>query len=77
MICLICRQAEIVAGLTSVNFERGEFRLVVNKVPARICPACGEAYVDEKIAVQLLQVAEEASRVGVLECVVEYNAASV
>lgn len=75
MICLICRKGEIVAGLTSVNFERGEFRLVVNNVPARICPGCGEAYVDEKIAVQLLQVAEETSRAGVLECVVEYNAA--
>ena len=75
MICLICRQTEIVAGLTSVNFERGEFRMVVNKVPARICPGCGEAYVDEKTAVQLLQDAEETSRAGVLDCVVEYNAA--
>jgi YgiT-type zinc finger domain-containing protein len=75
MICLICRQTEVVAGLTSVNFERGEFRLVVNKVPARICPGCGEVYVDEKTAVQLLQYAEEISGTGVLESVVEYNAA--
>lgn len=73
MICLICRQAGIIDGLTSVHFERGEYRLVVNSVPARVCPSCGEAYVDEEIAVQLLQNAEEMSKAGMLEVVSEYS----
>jgi YgiT-type zinc finger domain-containing protein len=77
MICLICRQVEIVDGLTSVRFERGEFRLVVNGVPARVCPSCGEAYVDEEIAVQLLRDAEEMCRAGMLEVVSEYSALSL
>jgi len=73
MICLICRQAEIVGGLTSVNFERGELKLTVNNVPARVCPGCGEAYVDEDVAVRLLRDAEEMSAAGMMEGVVEYN----
>ena len=73
MICLICRQVETVAGLTSVTFERGEVRLVVNHVPARICPSCGEAYVEEDVAVQLLREAEEMSVAGILDNVVEYK----
>jgi len=72
MICLICRQAEIVDAQTSVHFERGELRLVVNNVPARVCPSCGEAYVDEDVALQLLQEAEEMSDAGELEVVMEF-----
>jgi len=71
--CLICRQAEIIDGLTSVNFERGEMRLVVNNVPARVCPRCGEAYVGAEVTMQLLQDAEEMSKAGILDGVIEYN----
>ena len=73
MICLICRQAEIVDGLTSVTFERGETKLVVNKVPARVCPSCGEAYVDEEVAVQLLRDVEQMSKMGMLDVILEFK----
>ena len=72
MICLICRQAETVDGLTSVSFERDEMRLVVKDVPARVCPGCGEAYVEEDVAVRLLQEAEEVSNIGVTDDAIEY-----
>jgi YgiT-type zinc finger domain-containing protein len=74
MICLICRQAEIVDGFTSVKFERGEIRLMVNKVPARVCPSCGEAYVAEAVAVKLLQDANDMSKAGMIQDVIEYPA---
>ena len=73
MICLICRQAETVNGITSVHFERGEIRLVVNHVPARVCPSCGEAYVEEDVAVGLLLKAETMSAAGEMDGEVEYN----
>ena len=73
MICLICRQAELIDGLTSVNFERDEMRLVVNKVPAHVCPNCGEAYVEEDVAVRLLRDAEEMSAAGMMEDIRDYN----
>ena len=73
MNCLICRQAEIVGGLTSVTFECDEMRLGINNVPARVCPSCGEAYVDEDVAVQLLRDAEEMSETGMMEDMIEYG----
>lgn len=73
MICLICRQAEIIDGFTSVNFARGKMRLVITNVPARICPSCGEAYVDEEVAVKLLLDMEEESKAGMSGGVSEYR----
>ena len=73
MICLICRQAETVDGLTSVQFERGEMKLTVNNVPARVCPNCGEAYVDEDVAVKLLQEADEKYQAGILDVVLDFD----
>jgi YgiT-type zinc finger domain-containing protein len=73
MICLICRQAETVDGLTSVHFERGEMRLIVSNVPAQVCPSCGETYVEEQVAVSLLRGAEELSAAGEMDAVIEYN----
>jgi YgiT-type zinc finger domain-containing protein len=72
MICLICRQAEIVEGFTSITLERDEFKLVINNVPAHICPSCGEAIVDEDVAIQLISKAEDSFEQGVREDVREY-----
>jgi YgiT-type zinc finger domain-containing protein len=73
MNCLICRQAELVHGVTSVNFARDEMKYVIQHVPARVCPSCHEAYVEESVAEILLQMADEISSTGVLESITEYN----
>jgi YgiT-type zinc finger domain-containing protein len=73
MICLICRQAELVDRVTRVIFQRGEMRLLVKNVPARICASCGEAFVEEHVAVILLRHAEETTQAGILEDAIEYD----
>ena len=73
MICLICRQAEIVEGFTPIHFERGEMHLLIKHVPARVCQQCGEAYVDEETATQLLRIAREMSEMGALDAACEYD----
>jgi YgiT-type zinc finger domain-containing protein len=73
MNCLICRQAELVNGVTSVHLERDEMQFVITHVPARVCPDCGEAYVEQQVAEALLLQAVEISETGVLEGVFEYN----
>lgn len=73
MICLICRQSEVVDRLTSVSFQRGEIHLVINNVPARACQICGEAYVDEEVAAQLLRMANEMSRAGMPDGHYQYH----
>jgi YgiT-type zinc finger domain-containing protein len=72
MQCLICRQAEIVDGLTSVALERDEFRLVFINVPAQICPNCAEAYVGEAVALRLLSEAEDVFAQGTMDVVCEF-----
>ena len=64
MICLICRQAELVSGFTSVTLERAEIKLTAKNVPAFICPSCGDACVSEDVAVWLLDQAERALETG-------------
>ena len=76
MICLICRQAEIVDGRTSVKFERGEIHLVITRVPARVCPDCGEAYLNEEVAAQLFRDAGEMAKAGIFNGVCEYDGPS-
>ena len=73
MICLICRKAETVEGLTHIEFECGEFRLIVKSVPARICPGCGEAYAAEAVAEQLLKLARQRSDQGFLDTECEFG----
>ena len=73
MICVICRQAEIVDGLVLVTFVRGEFKLLVNSVPARLCPSCGEAYVETMIAERLLHIARQTVEAGILDMQCEYS----
>lgn len=64
MKCLICKQAETRPGETTVTLERGELTLVIKHVPAQVCPNCGEAYVDEAVATDLLQTAERMAQAG-------------
>jgi YgiT-type zinc finger domain-containing protein len=61
------------AGSADVVLERGHVRLTITKVPARICPTCGEAYTEEGVAANLLRQAEELAKAGtkVAEC--EYS----
>lgn len=72
MKCLICLQSETMDGITSVAFARGEFRLTISSVPARVCPHCGEAYVEETVAQKLLHLAERESAQGMWESTLEY-----
>ncbi len=46
---------------------------MVKKVPAEVCSTCGEEYVDQDTTARLLQVAEEAVKVGVQVDVREYT----
>ena len=76
MKCAICKHGETRPGKTTVTLERGGTTLVIKGVPARICDNCGEAYVDEEIARQLLGTVEEALKAGVQVDVREFAAAA-
>jgi YgiT-type zinc finger domain-containing protein len=69
---MICNQSETVVGNTTVTFERDELRLVINNVPVRICPACGETFADENVAAILLRQAEAVAKLGIRMAVRKY-----
>jgi YgiT-type zinc finger domain-containing protein len=64
MKCLICKQDETQEGVTTVTLERGALTLVIKDVPARVCPNCGEAYVDESVTAELMSTAEQMAAAG-------------
>ena len=64
MKCVICKNGETKDGTTTVTFARGGMTLVVKEVPASVCTNCGEDYVDEKIAHQIMNIAEQMSKTG-------------
>jgi YgiT-type zinc finger domain-containing protein len=75
MICVICRQAETEPGTTTTTLTRGKLTFVVRDVPARVCPNCGEAYIEEETATRLLATAEQLAQAGAQVDVREYVAA--
>lgn len=75
MKCVICKQEETQPGKVTVTLERDGLTLVVKEVPARICPNCGEEYVDEETTARLLHQAEAAAQAGVHVDIREYVSA--
>ena len=75
MKCIICKQGDTRPGRTTITFERDGLTLVVENVPARICPQCGEAYTDETTAVSLLAAAGQMDRSGLWVDVRQYEPA--
>lgn len=75
MKCVICKVGDIRQGKATVTLERDGTTLVIKGVPARVCDNCGEEYVDEETADQLLKTAEEAVRAKVQVDIREYVAA--
>lgn len=76
MKCVICREGETVQGVTTVTLERGDATLVFKSVPALICDNCGEVYLEDEVASQLLAKTQEAARNGVQVEVRKYAVAA-
>ena len=75
MKCVICKHGETVLGLTTFTLEKEGSTFVIQKVPAQVCSNCGEAYVDEKTAHQILESSKAVLRVGSKVDIREYKAA--
>ena len=72
MRCVICRQAEVQPGWATVTLERDGLTSVFKRVPARVCPNCGEEYLGETVTAQLLRSAEDLAHAGAQVDIREY-----
>jgi YgiT-type zinc finger domain-containing protein len=72
MKCIICRQSTTVDGQATLTLERDGLTLVVKQVPAQVCPNCGEEYIAETVAAEILRDADEVARLGTLVEIRQY-----
>ena len=64
MKCVICKIGETEPGKTTVTLERDNLTIVIKEVPAQVCMNCGEDYVDDTVAGELLAIAEQIAKTG-------------
>ena len=76
MKCVVCKMADTQVGVATVTLERGALTLVVKGVPAQVCSNCGEQYVDEQVASELLATANELAKSGAQVEIRQYVRAS-
>ena len=65
MRCVICRMGELRPGRATVTFDVDEgSTVVIRHVPAGVCDACGEPFVDDAAAQALLERLDVAATHG-------------
>jgi YgiT-type zinc finger domain-containing protein len=75
MKCSVCGREQTRSGTVSVTLELSGGQLEIRNVPAEVCPACGEEHVEDRVAVRLLKLAEDAGRSGAPAGVRDYAVA--
>jgi YgiT-type zinc finger domain-containing protein len=50
MNCSVCTATDLATGQATLTFERGGTTVVVKRVPALVCPNCGEEHISEETA---------------------------
>lgn len=65
MKCVICKNGDTSAGMTTVVLERNGTTLIFKKVPAEICENCGEEYISASVNKSLLTSTNKAAETGV------------
>ena len=64
MNCVVCKHGETRPGHVTVTLQRGDTTVILKQVPAEVCQNCGEYYLSETIAGQVMNRAEDAVKSG-------------
>ncbi len=72
MKCIVCKDGETRAGVTTVTLARKGLMLVVKNVPAEICINCGEDYVDPCVIQEIIALTDGMSKNGIQVDVRQY-----
>lgn len=64
MECVICKNGKTRKGKAIVTLERSGTVVVIKEVPAQVCQNCGEYYLDEEMAKEVLKRAEQSVKNG-------------
>lgn len=72
MKCMICKHGQTGKGSTTVTLEKDGSTIVFKHVPALVCENCGEKYIEDDVAKNLLAKANEIQKSGVQVDIREY-----
>jgi YgiT-type zinc finger domain-containing protein len=59
MRCLVCKHNRFKKGTTVLPIERGNAILLVTDIPARVCTNCGDSYLEEEVAQNVQEIAND------------------
>jgi YgiT-type zinc finger domain-containing protein len=62
--CPLCPTGALQEGTTTLTLERDGSTIVFKGVPAEVCNACGEAYLDEDVSEEVYDQAEALIEAG-------------
>jgi YgiT-type zinc finger domain-containing protein len=69
---MICKHGQTGKGSTTVTLEKDGSTIVFKHVPALVCENCGERYIEDDVAKELLAKANEIQKSGVQVDIREY-----
>ena len=64
MNCVVCKHGETRPGQVTVSLQRGDTTVILKQVPAEVCQNCGEYYLSDAVARQVMDRAEAAVKSG-------------
>ena len=64
MNCVVCKHGETRPGQVTVTLQRGDTTVILKQVPAEVCQNCGEYYLSDTLAGQVMDKAEAAVKSG-------------
>jgi YgiT-type zinc finger domain-containing protein len=74
MKCVLCKHGETRPGKATVTLQRGATTVILKGVPADVCENCGEYYLSDEVAGQVLERAEAAVSSGAEVEILRYAA---
>jgi YgiT-type zinc finger domain-containing protein len=74
MKCVLCKHSDTKPGSVTVTLQRGESTVIIKGVPAEVCANCGEYYLSDTIAGEVLRMGEDAVRKGAEVEILRYAA---
>lgn len=77
MRCIVCKFGETELGATTYNLNLDAMTLVVKNVPASVCDACGEGYLELEVSARLQEIVDDAKTGGVDVLICKYTPATV
>jgi YgiT-type zinc finger domain-containing protein len=72
MNCAACGRGPTRPTVTTITLESGPGRLTFRGVPAAVCPLCGEEFLEDRVALELMKRTQAATASGPSQQTIDY-----